>query len=85
MVERTDQTLPFFVLDVAGHIPGLPGLFLSGLVSSALATMSACLNTLGGMIYDDFIDEMLPESLNREKRAANIMKVRIDILKLVLE
>lgn len=63
-------------MDVGGHIPGLPGLFLAGLVSSALATMSACLNTLSGMVYDDFIDEWLPESPNRDSRAANIMKVK---------
>lgn len=74
-MERSDQNVIYFVMDVAGYIPGLPGLFLAGLVSSSLSTMSACLNTLAGMIYDDFIKNWLPESPNQEARAANIMKV----------
>lgn len=65
-------------MDVAGHIAGLPGIFLAGLVSCALSTMSAALNTLAGTIYDDFIDQWLPESKNKEARATNIMKVTCD-------
>ncbi|CAB0041681.1 unnamed protein product [Trichogramma brassicae] len=76
-VERSDQTLVYFVMDVAGHIRGLPGIFLAGLVSSSLATMSACLNTFSGMLYDDFIDQWLPASNKRESRAANIMKFNV--------
>lgn len=35
-VEKKDQLLPFYVLDVAGHIPGLSGLFIAGIFSAAL-------------------------------------------------
>ncbi|XP_011497194.1 PREDICTED: sodium-coupled monocarboxylate transporter 2-like [Ceratosolen solmsi marchali] len=80
LVSRSDQTLVYFVMDIAGDVPGLPGIFLAGLVSSSLSTMSACLNTLSGMIYDDFIDMWLPISTNRESRAANIMKVTVVIV-----
>lgn len=31
-----DQLVPYFVLDVAGKIPGLPGLFISGIFCAAL-------------------------------------------------
>ncbi|XP_011869528.1 PREDICTED: sodium-coupled monocarboxylate transporter 1-like [Vollenhovia emeryi] len=73
-ISRTDQTLPYYVMDVAGHLPGLPGLFLAGLVSAALATMSASLNTVSGTIYEDFINLRIPESPEKEAMAANIMK-----------
>lgn len=63
------------MLDVAADIPGLPGLFLAGLVSAGLSTMSANLNTVAGTIYEDFIDPYLPDSSEKEKRAAKIMKV----------
>ncbi|XP_011269020.1 sodium-coupled monocarboxylate transporter 1 [Camponotus floridanus] len=73
-ISRTDQTLPYYVMDVAGHLPGLPGLFLAGLVSAALATMSAGLNTVSGTIYEDFISPWVPERSRKEATAANIMK-----------
>jgi len=62
-------------MDIAGHLPGLPGLFLAGLVSAALATMSASLNTVSGTIYEDFINLRIPDSTKKEVMAANIMKV----------
>lgn len=62
-------------MDVAGHLPGLPGLFLAGLVSAALATMSASLNTVSGTIYEDFISSWIPDSPQKEAMATNIMKV----------
>ena len=62
-------------MDIAGHISGLPGIFLAGLVSSALSTMSASLNTLSGTIYDTYIDQWIAESPRKDAKAANIMKV----------
>lgn len=66
-----------YVIDVAGHIPGVPGIFLASIVSSSLSTMSASMNALSGVIYDDLIANLLPESKNSDKRAAFIMKVNI--------
>lgn len=66
------------MLDVAANIPGLPGLFLAGLVSAGLSTMSAGLNTVTGTIYEDFIDPWIPQSSDKETKAANIMKVSKD-------
>ncbi|XP_076635648.1 sodium-coupled monocarboxylate transporter 2 [Colletes latitarsis] len=74
VIVRSDQLLPYYVLDVAEDIPGLSGLFLAGLVSAGLSTMSANLNTVAGTIYEDFIDPWLPNSNDKEARAANIMK-----------
>lgn len=62
-------------MDVSQNIKGLPGIFLAGLVSSALSTMSASLNTLSGIIYKDFVDPWIPESSNKDAKSANIMKV----------
>lgn len=76
MVARSDKILPYYVLDAAANVPGLPGLFLAGLVSASLSTMSAGLNTVTGTIYEDFIDPWMPESSDKETKAANIMKVQ---------
>lgn len=77
LVERSDQTLPYYVMDIAGHVFGLPGIFLAGLVSSALSTMSASLNTLSGTIYENFIDRLIADGPEKDARGANIMKVRV--------
>ncbi|OAD59039.1 Sodium-coupled monocarboxylate transporter 2 [Eufriesea mexicana] len=83
IISRSDQLLPYYVLDVAANVPGLPGLFLAGLVSAGLSTMSANLNTVAGTIYEDFIDPWLPDCSNKESRAANIMKGIVVVVGLV--
>lgn len=41
IVSKEDQLLPYFVLDIAGHIPGLPGLFIAGIVCAGLRYASS--------------------------------------------
>nr|CAD7402666.1 unnamed protein product [Timema cristinae] len=54
-ITRADQILPYFVMHTAEHIPGLPGLFVAGIFSAALSTMSSTLNSLAGTIFEDFV------------------------------
>lgn len=54
-VKKIDQVLPYFVLHVGSKVPGLPGIFVAGIFSAALSTMSGLLNTMSCMIYDDFL------------------------------
>ncbi|KAE8753003.1 hypothetical protein FOCC_FOCC000349 [Frankliniella occidentalis] len=54
-IKKPDQLVPFFVMDVARSVPGLAGLFVAGVFSAALSTMSSGLNTLAGTIYEDFL------------------------------
>lgn len=49
------QILPYYVVEVAGSIPGISGLFIAGIFAAALSTMSASLNTVAGTVYEDFI------------------------------
>lgn len=35
-IDKSDQLLPYFIMDVVGDIPGLPGMFVSGVFSAAL-------------------------------------------------
>lgn len=42
-IKRPDQLLPFFVMDVAGHIFGLPGLFIAGVFCAALRYDQNCI------------------------------------------
>lgn len=77
-VQKYDQIFPFYVLDVARSIPGLPGLFVVGIFSAALSTMSTNLNTLSGTIYVDFIKIWFPNA--SEKTASSTMKILVIVI-----
>ncbi|RZC39191.1 SSF domain containing protein, partial [Asbolus verrucosus] len=77
-VTRNDQLLPYYVMDVARNIPGLSGLFIAGVFSAALSTLSATLNCLAGTIYEDFISKLLNKNIT-EKTASNILKIIVII------
>ena len=46
-IEKGDQLLPLFVMDTMGNYPGLSGLFISGIFSGSLSTVSSAINSLG--------------------------------------
>lgn len=73
VVGKYDQIFPYYVMDVARNIPGLPGLFIVGALSAALSSMSSCLNSLSGTVYEDFIRPYMPNT--SDKTASTIMKV----------
>ena len=56
MVSKPDQIFPIFVMQVMGDIPCIPGLFVAGVFSGALSTVSSGLNSLAAVgLQDMFI------------------------------
>lgn len=55
IVTKYDKLMPRFVKDVAGHINGMPGIFISCVFSASLSTISAALHSLSGVIYNDYV------------------------------
>ncbi|KAL4085013.1 hypothetical protein QTP88_027860 [Uroleucon formosanum] len=72
-IDNERKLVPYYVMDVASKFPGLTGLFVSGIVSAALSTMSAQINTVSGTIYEDFIVKMMGIKVT-ELTASIIMK-----------
>ncbi|XP_054091958.1 sodium-coupled monocarboxylate transporter 1 isoform X1 [Zeugodacus cucurbitae] len=70
-VQKADKMMPFFVQDIAGHLKGMPGIFISSVFSAALSTTSASLNALAGVVYMDYIK---PRIKHTERRANLIMR-----------
>ncbi|XP_015365034.1 PREDICTED: sodium-coupled monocarboxylate transporter 1-like [Diuraphis noxia] len=58
-IDNERKLVPYYVMDVAAKFPGLTGLFVSGIISAGLSTMSAQINTVSGTIYEDFIVKMM--------------------------
>lgn len=95
-IDKVDQILPFFVMEVASKIPGLnfyftfehflkifpikglPGVFVAGIFSAALSSLSSGLNTLAGTLYEDFFRHKYPDA--SEKRVSDVMKLLVVIL-----
>ncbi|XP_065344867.1 sodium-coupled monocarboxylate transporter 2-like [Cloeon dipterum] len=78
VIRKVDQILPFTVMDVA-NIPGFPGLFIAGVFSAALSSMSTNLNALSGVILQDFIKPCMRGRQMSEKTASNTMKMIVVI------
>uniref|UniRef100_A0A1B6L137 Sodium-coupled monocarboxylate transporter 1 n=1 Tax=Graphocephala atropunctata TaxID=36148 RepID=A0A1B6L137_9HEMI len=54
LAKAKDQLLPLLVMDTLGSIPGLPGLFVAGVFSAALSSMSTGLNSMAAVALEDF-------------------------------
>jgi Na+/proline symporter len=78
VVEKYDQMFPYYVMDVARSIPGLPGLFIVGTISAALSTVSSGLNCLSATVYEGFIRPHFPNAT--ERQASNVMKIVVFII-----
>ncbi|KAJ8023599.1 Sodium-coupled monocarboxylate transporter 1 [Holothuria leucospilota] len=59
-VSASDQLLPYFVMDLFGDKPGLPGLVTSCVFSAALSTVSSGLNSLAAMAGEDIVKSISP-------------------------
>lgn len=74
-ITKTDQLMPYFVMQELREYPGLAGLFVSCVFSASLSTMSSGFNALATVTYDDFLSRT--ELFNRlpEKRIQQISKL----------
>jgi solute carrier family 5 (sodium-coupled monocarboxylate transporter), member 8/12 len=46
LAKAKDQVVPLLVMDTLGEFPGLPGIFVAGVFSAALSSLSTGLNSL---------------------------------------
>lgn len=78
VIQKSDQLLPYYIMDVASQIPGLSGLFIAGIFCAALSTLSASLNCLAGTLFEDFIVK-ITGPISNEKKTAFILKLTVVI------
>lgn len=71
--------MPYFVQDVTSDYKGMPGVFISCVFSAGLSTMSASLNSLSGIIYEDWVRPF--NFFKHSDRASNLsMKTIVVVL-----
>lgn len=54
-ITTRDQNMPMYVVDAMGHIPGLAGLFVSGIFAAGLSSISSALNSLAAVTVEDYL------------------------------
>ncbi|KAK9508149.1 hypothetical protein O3M35_007873 [Rhynocoris fuscipes] len=54
-ISNADQLIPHYIMNMDNKLPGLTGLFLAGILSAALSTLSTMMNSLSGILFDDFV------------------------------
>lgn len=69
--------MPVLVMKTLGEYKGLPGLFVAGIFSAALSSLSTGLNSLACCTYMDFIKPVYPDL--SEKAAAFVMRISVII------
>lgn len=58
-INSRDQLMPLFVVDTMGHIPGLSGLFVSGIFSGSLSSISSAISSLSAVTMEDYIKPLV--------------------------
>lgn len=74
LIMASDQLYPLFVMDIMGHVPGVPGLFVASIFSGSLSTLSSGLNSMSAVMLQDIIKPYWAPNIP-EKRAAIMTKV----------
>ncbi|XP_059618767.1 sodium-coupled monocarboxylate transporter 1-like [Phlebotomus argentipes] len=79
LAKAKDQLLPLLVMDILGDFPGLPGLFVAGVFSAALSSLSTGLNSMSAVFLEDFFRAFSKEQLS-ERKTAYIMRGVVVVL-----
>lgn len=54
-IKSRDQLMPLFAVDTMGQYPGLCGLFVSGIFSASLSTISSAVTSLSAVTLEDYV------------------------------
>lgn len=69
LAKAKDQMLPLLVMEILRDIPGLSGLFIAGVFSAALSSLSTGLNSMSAVVLEDFCKPFMKNGIS--ERASN--------------
>ncbi|CAG9860798.1 unnamed protein product [Phyllotreta striolata] len=76
LAREKDQLLPLLVMEILGDFPGLPGIFVAGIFSAALSSLSTALNAMAAIVLEDFYKPFAKKELT-EKQTFILMKTTV--------
>ncbi|KAJ8917418.1 hypothetical protein NQ315_005464 [Exocentrus adspersus] len=80
-INSFDQLMPYYVVDTMGNIPGLSGLFVAGIFSASLSTVSAAVNSLAAITVEDYY-KPLHKLIFKRPLAENTAAVQVKVISL---
>ncbi|XP_017776935.1 PREDICTED: sodium-coupled monocarboxylate transporter 2-like [Nicrophorus vespilloides] len=84
-IRRPDEIASFYILSVTKHLPGIAGLYISGVFSGSLSSMSAAINSLSCTIFKDFVSFNLNEKWKKHSPTfIRLIGVMIGLISIVL-
>lgn len=79
LARRKDQLFPLFVSHTLGDLPGLTGLFVAGVFSAALSSLSTCLNSMSAVVLEDFVKPFCKTPVT-EQTASWVMRLVVVVV-----
>lgn len=76
LAKAKDQLVPLLVMEVLAIYPGLAGLFVAGIFSAALSSLSTALNSLSAIVLEDFCKPFVKRPLS-EIQVRYLMRVTV--------
>ncbi len=70
------------MMSILEDYPGMPGLFIAGIFSAALSSLSTCLNSMAAIVLEDFVKPYVEAPLN-EKETIYIMRGTVLVIGIV--
>jgi solute carrier family 5 (sodium-coupled monocarboxylate transporter), member 8/12 len=73
LAKAKDQLMPLLVMEILRDLPGLPGLFIAGVFSAALSSLSTGLNAMSAVVLEDFCKPFMKGDIS-ERKSKYIMR-----------
>ena len=79
LAKAKDQLMPLLVMEILKDLPGLPGLFIAGVFSAALSSLSTGLNAMSAVVLEDFCKPFMKNEIS-ESMSKYIMRGTVLVL-----
>ncbi|XP_073986054.1 sodium-coupled monocarboxylate transporter 1-like [Rhodnius prolixus] len=78
-LDNIDQLIPHHVIKLDNKPPGLAGLYFAGILSAALSSLSTMMNSLSGILFDDFVKPLVPLEWNNKQCSIWIKSIAVTL------
>ena len=79
LAKAKDQMMPLLVMEILKDLPGLPGLFIAGVFSAALSSLSTGLNAMSAVVLEDFCKPFMKNEIS-ERLSSYVMRGTVLVL-----
>ncbi|KRG01432.1 sodium-coupled monocarboxylate transporter 1 isoform X3 [Drosophila mojavensis] len=79
LAKAKDQLVPLLVMDTLGAYPGVCGMFVAGVFSASLSSLSTALNSMAAVLLEDYIKPLSKRPLTERQTAITMRLCTVTI------